>query len=465
LAQDQPFRALKLKLSLLCPAMRAALLLSLFLSVAALRRHGKASSAAFFHRRRRTAAPYVSKSWSEHFKQYTADLETTSCPDGITPKCRSYIKEPRGTSRGLVLLQHGFTSCPGFFYMLAPKLLEQGWTVMVPSLPGHGRAPRIQANGTVSGKRTYTLEDYSSDMPEDSDGYENHAKELIEVGQKYRKANPGKETVLVGVSHGATVAMYMAMNGEAGTWDRVLLMNPFMAPDSSLGADYGLSVLRKLLPRALPIFQFFGHSGVWWGQECDERRWPGNAGGGNTGGVCKFDLKHIRAILLFGNLVEGEARARAAKLGVFTGGLIDRMLGVGQLLTHKAWSLGRKNDQPPSNLKVQLLATSNDLYVSNARIHFAAKALEKSTMGHQAGYCVLDKDFDHTYINPIDKQVNGAMPYDMWWMEPKRVAGGRSILDLLTGFMSEGELFRVSGTVQDDKWLKGDPRCAVRKSR
>jgi len=436
------------------------------LYVAALRKSTSGPSAQFFfHRRRRTAAPYQALSWREHFKQYIAKMETTSCPDGIEPKCQSFVKEPQGTSRGLILLQHGFTQCSGFFYLLTPKLLQQGWTVMAPNLPGHGRAPRIVPNGTISGKTTYAVEDCPADLPEHADGYENYAKEFVEIARKYRKDNPGKETVLVGVSHGAAVTAYMAMNGEVGMWDRLLLMQPFLAPPTALGADYGIPILRQLLPEVLPMFQLFGHSGVSWGQEYDERRWPGNVGGGSTGGFGKFYLKHLRGLLQFGNLVEGEARARAAKLGVFTGGLIDRLLGVAQLLTHQAWDLATGGtDQPPSNLKVQLLGTSNDLYVSNARIHFAASALGKSTMGHQSGYCVLDKEFDHTYINPIDKQVNGVMPYDMWWLDPGRVVGGKSIIDLIIGFLSEGELFRVRGTVQDDRWLKGDPRCDVQKS-
>jgi len=444
--------------------MRAALFLSLCLSAAALRRQSGRTE-IFFHRRRRTAAPYNGLSWKEHFKQYTAQLETTSCPDGMLAKCRSYIEEPRGTSRGLILLQHGFSQCPGFFYLMTPKLLEQGWTVMAPTLPGHGRAPTITRNGTRSGKATYKLTDCPKDVPENADGYENYSNELIEIARKYRAANPGKETVLTGVSHGAGVAFYMAMNGEVGMWDRLLLMQPFLAPPAALGADYGISVLRRLLPEVLPAFQFFGHEGLWWGEEYDERRWPGNAGGGSTGGMGQFTLSHLRGMLQFGNLVEGEARARAAKLGVFTGGLIDRMKGVAQLLTHKAWQLTTGGSgPPPANLKVQLLATSNDQLVSNARIHFAAAALEKSTSGHHSGYCVLDKEFDHTYINPLDKQVDGVLPYDMWWLEPRRVAGGKSMLDLLTGFVTKGELFQVRGTVQDDKWLKGDPRCDVRKS-
>jgi hypothetical protein len=253
----------------------------------------------------------------------------------------------------------------------------------------------------------------------------------------------------------------MAMNGEVGTWDRIQLMNPFLAPPTAMGADFGLSFLRYIIPRVLPAFGLLGDGRMGWAEDCDRKRWPGDPRNGGTGGICNFDLENFRAVLEFGNVVEGEARVRAAKLGVFTGGLVDRLIGVRDMLQHKTWAIATGASAPPTNLKVQLLTTSNDDSISNDRVHFAAAALGKMVTGAGSGYCALDAEFGHTYINPLDKPVGS----DMWWLDPARVVGGQSVVELLAGFLSEGDLMSVRGTIQDDSSLKGDPRCEVTQRR
>jgi len=436
-------------------AARTFLLLALLSPAATLRR---SSSELFFHRRRRTQSGYTGLGWKQHFDKYTADLEKTSSRGGINEKCHSYISEPRGESRGLILLQHGYTACSGFFYLLTPRLVAAGWTVMVPNMPGHGRLAQVSSNGTG----TYQVQDYLGDLPTKGTEYEDYSKELIEISRKYKEANRGKELVLAGCSHGGGVAIFMAMNGEVDTWDRILLMNPFLAPPTGLGSDYGVSVLRRLIPQVLPVFQRITGEVVSWGPECEEARWPGDTRATGHGGACQFGLRNFRAVLEFGNVVEGEARARAAKLGVFTGGVIDRARGVAQLLTHSAWQLvSGGGNQPPSKLKVQLVTTSNDGAISNARVHFAAAALSKSVMGSQSGYCAYDKEFEHTYINPIDKDLDA----DLWWLDARRTVGGKSVLDHFTTFLTAGGLIPTDGTVQDDKWIMGDPSCDISKRR
>jgi len=438
--------------------MRVAIILSFCSFVASLRRHSSSEkSGLLFHRRRRTAATYEKLSWKDHFHKYMETITSTSSRDGFNPKCEPYIKEPQGRSRGLILLQHGYTACPGFWYMLTPLLLEQGWTVMAPNLPGHGRNPRIERNGSG-----FVVTDYSADLPESAGQYEAYAQEVMEIARKYKQSNPDKEMVLNGISHGGAVAVYIAMNGDIAMWDRVMLMNPFLAPPTSLGADYGLSFLRKLLPKALPAFKYFRGDQIAWGEDCDRKRWPNDPRNGGSGGICQFTLKNFKAVLEFGNLVEGEARSRAAKLGVFTGGLVDRAWGVGEALIHNAWALvSGGGNSPPSNLKIQLLTTSNDGSISNARIHFAAAAIGSSTLSGRSGYCALDEEFGHTYINPVDKPVDE----DMWWLDEKRIKGGRTAPMFLADFLAEGKLMPVKGTVQDDSALIGDPRCDTEQAR
>ena len=188
--------------------------------------------------------------------------------------------------------------------LLTEQLVADGWTVMVHLLPGHGWMPK------------------SSQRKED---YMEFSVELVKIAEEYKEENPNKEMVLGGCSHSGAIAGYMAMNGERGTWDRILLMNPFFAPPSGLGADWGLSLLRDPLPALLPAFEtVLGSDVVSFGADCNHQRWPIDHRDGGTGGFCQFTLKNFRGLLEFSNEVEGEARARAAKDSVFTGGLIDR---------------------------------------------------------------------------------------------------------------------------------------------
>jgi len=87
-------------------AMRIAILVALFGLVTSLRRSSSKSQSNFIFRRRRSRAVY-GNTWKQHFEGYMSALKQTSNPDGFDSKCEPYIQEPRGESKGLVVLQHG----------------------------------------------------------------------------------------------------------------------------------------------------------------------------------------------------------------------------------------------------------------------------------------------------------------------------------------------------------------------
>jgi len=428
--------------------MRIALLLELAGLSVALRRKS--------HRSHEANAG--GQSWKRDFDNYMSTIMATDNPEGINEPCTPYISEPRGASRGLVILQHGFTACAGFWYLMAPAVVADGWTVMVPNMPGTGRTPKIEKVGSG-----YEVTDYTDDFPEHGGEYEDFSGELIKIVSKYKRENPGSEVIVVGCSHGGGVATYMAMNADEGTIDRVLLMNPFLSPPTSLGADYGLSLLRDLVPQVLPAFSLFRSEFITWGDDCNNRRWPTDPRQkDSTGGVCTFTLKNFRGVLEFGNNVEGEARARAAQMGVFTGGIVDRAVGVLQAASSYAWNFITGNTRaPPSNLRVQIVTTENDGAISNARVHFAAEALQYAVIEGNSEMCALPESFEHTYINPPDKPLGS----DLWWLDSSRVQGGRSMIDMLVGFVSDGRFLPAKGTVQSDSYLEGDAACDVQKKR
>jgi len=392
------------------------------------------------------------RSWKSQFNSYMSTIMRTSNPLGVNPECNPYISEPRGSSRGLVILQHGFTACAGFWYKLTPAVVAKGWTVMAPNMPGTGRTPKIEKRGSG-----YEITDYTDDFPEHGDAYEAFSQELMKIVSSYKAQNPGKPVVIVGCSHGGGVATYLAMRMDEGTFDRVLLLNPFLAPPTSLGADFGLSLLRDVVPKVLPALKLVRSEFITWGDTCNERRYPGDPRTKeSTGGVCTFTLKNFRGVLEFGNMVEGEARARAATHAVFTGGIIDRLEGV----LDYTWSwLTGGNNAPPAQLSVQIVTTENDGAISNARVHFAAAALKHAVT--QSEMCALPEEFEHTYLNPSDKPINK----DMWWLESSRVQGGKTIVDRIVDYIAYGTFVPTRGVVAADDYLEDDEACDVRKRR
>jgi len=479
----------------------------------------------------------ASMTWEEHFNWYMADLKVTEDPEGFNKKCEPFIsqakpKEDQPTSRGLVFLQHGYTACAGFWYLLVPKLVEMGWTVMVPNMVGHGRNPTVMLDvsdpadpvcpatmvdtcrdctyqegepncncfkldeetkqGTpctkshtsdscagegmwhrglgkcrldktihsqLIGNTTYTVTDYINDFPDSGSEYIAYSDMMIKIVRKYKEANPGKEVSLAGISLGGAVATYMAMEAP-DLWDRVMLMNPFLAPPTSLGADYGLSFMRYIIPQILPAFKILRGDMISWGEACNKKRWPGQSGG--HGGVCQFTLRNFRAVFDFANEVEGEARARAAKLGVFTGGVVDRGLGLASLVGNKVWQVfdDSSGHTPRADMKVQMLTSSNDGAIANARVHFASQALQKELAPGNFGYCVMKEEFAHVYISPVDTPER-----DHWWLDSARVVGGKTAVELLTDFISDGTMVPVGeDVVDDDAYIEGDARCGIKQA-
>lgn len=439
--------------------MRFLLLLALAGQVAALRRKSTSNKEGWsgFYPRRRTGSTGFHGGWKEHFKNYAETyMMQTNNPDGIAPMCHPYISEPRGTSRGLVVLQHGFTACAGFWGELAPPLVAKGWTVMVPNLPGAGRQPKVERNGSG-----YAVTDYTADFPDHGEEYEDFAQELMTIVKKYKRESYGKEVVVAGCSHGGGVAAYMAMRMDRGTFDRVLLMNPFLAPPTGIGMDFGLSFLRDIVPKVLPAFTPIAGD-MSWGDDCNHVKWPTDIRNSHrTGGTCSFTLSNFRGVLEFGNLVEGEARERAAKSGVFTGGVVDRVKGMAQAAAHLVWNFVTGSTDVPRDMRVQVTTTDNDGAISNARVHFAGEAIAANVKPGNSALCSMPEEMQHTYINPTDKPVDS----DMWWLDANRVRGGKTAIDVLNNFLSEGIHVPTRGTVSRDRWMEGDPQCDMRQQR
>lgn len=288
-------------------------------------------------------------------------------------------------STKLAILIHGFTSCPGGLYPLTQRMVEAGFRVLRPTLPGHGRkfehnatktctvAP-LQGKQEVSDKcinhflkyscnwtqtagceentakpskqaykccceeglqdleagevpcRGKTIEheyqDDLSQMPVSPGPYLVFAQALGRLVEQFKAEHPSGLVVVAGHSLGGLVAAKFSLE-RPQLVDRLLLMNPMFGLSSSF---------------AKPVVKLGGGVRVSWtglGEpECDSRRSQG------VGGYCQFQLANIGAMADTAYLVlcrhwglkeyckfrGGTALGMAAGLGT-TGGLIAGMAG------------------------------------------------------------------------------------------------------------------------------------------
>jgi len=387
--------------------------------------------------------------WETHFREYMDELETTASSKGIRARARGKLFKSQGESKGLVLMQHGFTATPFFYFLIWGPLVKAGWDVMIPLFPGHGRVPTLTANGSG-----YKYMDYLEDLPTRGSGYSRYGDKLIELAHEYAEENSGKQMVLVGCSHGGALAAYVAMRSGAGFWNRVLLLNPFLAPPLGLAQYIDLDFIKDWVPQFLQSIGLFRER-FGWGEECEQLRWPNRAdkGEGTTGGICQFKPENLQGVFEFALNVEGEMRSRAANDGIFSDGIFDVVEGVDDAWSNEGWAFGTSTRLQAT--KVQLIATEEDSAVSNLRIHNAAKAMEKGLEKNKFGYCVYAKEFEHTFVNPIDKEV------DMWWLDRSQVKGAKTPVDRIVEFVDDGALFPTRGQVTEDSALRGDPSCDI----
>jgi carboxylesterase len=138
-----------------------------------------------------------------------ADLIAKDAADpSVLPECRSRDVRPTVPQQGVVLLYHGYTSCPNQLAALATTLAEAGYRVLVPRWPEHGIANRDA-------------------QPEAVDG-----QQMADFGMQTTAIALGldKRTVLGGFSGGATLALWAAEH-NAGV-QRVVAVAPYLSPTS-----------------------------------------------------------------------------------------------------------------------------------------------------------------------------------------------------------------------------------------
>lgn len=162
-------------------------------------------------------------------RDYTARRALT--PDGLVAGAEGFALA--GNNGRAVLLLHGSGDSPQSLRYLAERVHEAGYTVLVPLLPGHGRAPRDFARVSASAY---------------SDAAQDALNRLLAVG--------GKVTV-GGLSMGGALAARLA--AENDRVDALILLAPYLLVPFSIRA---VAATSRLWGVALPFVAGRGERSV-----------------------------------------------------------------------------------------------------------------------------------------------------------------------------------------------------------
>ena len=231
--------------------------------------------------------------WTDYLTAFQARYA-----EGIQPHCvPSKHDSTSGGNVGVIVLFHGFSACPGQFYDWVPMLQAQGYTVLLPLIPGHGLnyvwQPTYRNCGPwyfpwsrqcLSG---YTARDSYDHLMTD----ESEALTFIdEINAIVRLA--GGTRVIGGLSFGGALATlagattYTTSGGAtASLYSRQYLSVPFF--------DLPTFVMSSAISAAA-FFSLSGNAQMGWGAACEVERSYGRAG------ICQFRIRHLNTITKIG---------------------------------------------------------------------------------------------------------------------------------------------------------------------
>jgi esterase/lipase len=144
---------------------------------------------------------------STRFKESQLPLRSVDC------RSQFFLQPSRATK--VLLFFHGFTAAPYQFAPMSEVFRRTGYTVLVPLLPGHGKAGNWNATNPPP-------------LPNDVELYKQFALYWLRQAQ-----NLGDQVVVGGLSGGATLAAWLAQE-KPEVIDRALLFAPYLSSSSKL---------------------------------------------------------------------------------------------------------------------------------------------------------------------------------------------------------------------------------------
>lgn len=156
----------------------------------------------------------------------------------INPVCLSNVITHGEATEKVIVLYHGFTSCPEQFRELGEQFFEQGYNVYIPRLPYHGHADRMSE--ALLQTTAEELATFSS--------------ESIDIARGL-----GDEITVAGLSGGGTLTTWIAQ--EHDDVEKVVMIAPFL----------GIGFIPAVLNR--PVTQIADHIPniwMWWDPQTKE---------------------------------------------------------------------------------------------------------------------------------------------------------------------------------------------------
>jgi alpha-beta hydrolase superfamily lysophospholipase len=225
--------------------------------------------------------------------------------------------------RGVIILLHGFTSCPKQFSAMAESFTSKGYHVLVPLLPGHGRAgeDELAQQYDLPGARSWQK-------------YDAFAHWLNELATAVGKG----EVHIGGLCLGGTIAM-RSMQAAPDLYKRSLLLSPFFGVAQPL-----LAAVTRLVGPVSDVVTIDSGFNLPFSMgdltDCEqvERRQLGRAG------YCRVRLSNLLAVARFAKYVKDNSRRVSTDLQTI---LVERdpvaHLGTTlRLLEQNGLNLGRR---------------------------------------------------------------------------------------------------------------------------
>ena len=398
-----------------------------------------------------TFTPAAKRLWDAYVTETTKDvrLQPGCAPlrvPAIDPTTRRVLRRPKG----VVVLFHGYTACPQQFMNfdrtvngrtetvgLAAQLSRAGYEVLLPLLPGHGRAP--QPNPAWRGGSAplpdpavnkWPVIDDASAVPApltSGDQLEGspYTKLVRQMNAVVAEIPDSANRVVGGISVGGALATHATLLATNKPYTRSLVAAPFyqanqgqlnvirVAAESlsqSADATTRAAVLDSVNKLSVDpgVFTKLAQTKIWerlgevplgWGGECEiaERTTAGRAG------ICQFQVRHLAGALVYGKLVQ------------------DSLAGLARLPT-----------------KVQMTGVVDDPVVSNAEVFKVAKRIADVTGASRTSLCVYE-NASHSMFSWRDSSPSKE------WIPPLEA----SAVAFLTNSAEPARFFARKGPVVD----------------
>lgn len=160
-----------------------------------------------------------SSSQTSHYAAATAIAQATKSYEDNLPVrnegCRSQFLLHSAPTSKVCLFFHGFTAAPYQFLSLGRKLYQAGYNVVIPRLPGHGKAGKWGS-------------DNPPPLPTNPDVYKQFALDWLEKAQTL-----GDRVIVGGLSGGGTMAAWLALE-HSERIDRSLLFAAYLSSSNGI---------------------------------------------------------------------------------------------------------------------------------------------------------------------------------------------------------------------------------------